>query len=134
MNYVELKKEKEKRFDKLLNDVGMFFAFSNEQFVKNKTPLENGDKYVSIGSGGYMPKSMVNLYLRSSDELNKWYKSEMKKNKNNALAEIEYELANYECYYTGSINDAFEILKDRYTKKEVLSVYYKTLEKHQECF
>lgn len=46
--------------DKALTDNGIIWAFSDEQFNKNKV---NGFEYVSIGLGGYCPKQNIDAFL-----------------------------------------------------------------------
>lgn len=43
---------KQDKVNKLLEDCGVIWAFSNAQFDKNK---KDGQKYVSIGAGGFVP-------------------------------------------------------------------------------
>jgi len=100
----------------------MFFAFSTEQFHENKTPLQEGEKYVSIGAGAYIPKSQVNNWINGIKEIEKQYKAAVKSNKLRKQ-EIAYQLNNYECYYTGDISDALEALGSGYTQAEVMEVY-----------
>lgn len=118
----EIKKEQENKMTGIIKDCGVFFAFSNQQFDENKTPLIEGDKYVSMGAGGYLPKSQVENYLSSMKGLDKWYKAEIKANKARK-AHILYELNNHEAYYTGSIETTLECLGTDYTEAEVLAVY-----------
>ena len=65
----EIRAEREDRMTALFNKVGLFFAFSNEQFEKNKTPLREGEEYVTVQGGGYMPKGNVDELKRGWDEL-----------------------------------------------------------------
>lgn len=127
-NHIELKKEKQTKFDNLLTDCKVFFAFSNEQFEKNKTELKEGEKYVSIGGGGYMPKSYVQTYLDGSKEIEKWYKKTIKEGKQQD-AEILYELNNHECFYTGSIED---VLYLPYSREKIMKVYNENYKKYLE--
>lgn len=120
----ELKTQKEEKVSELIKYCNMFFAFSNQQFDENKTQLKEGEKYVHIGAGAYMPKSNLEPYLKGIEEINKWYADEVKKTKNGEN-EILYELQNYECFYTGDISDAYEVLKSRYTLEQVNNVYNK---------
>lgn len=53
----DLKREQAQKLDALFKECGVFWAFSDEQFHANKTPLVEGEKYVSMGAGGYLPKS-----------------------------------------------------------------------------
>lgn len=117
----DIKKEKESRVSALLDSCGVFFAFSNEQFEQNKTPLEEGEKYVSIGAGGYMPKSKVNLYLEGMKDINKWYKKEVAYNKLRK-ENIADALRNHEAGYTGEIEPALNELGEGYSKDEVKEV------------
>lgn len=121
-NLQELKKQKEDKVTQLIKDVRMFFAFSTEQFQENKTQKEEGEKYVHIGAGAYLPKSQVENYISGIENINKWYKTTIKGNRLRKQ-EIAYQLNNYECYYTGDISDALEALGSDYTQAEVKAVY-----------
>lgn len=123
-----IKKEKEDKVSQLITLSGMFFAFSNEQFAENKTQLDEGDKYLSIGMGAYLPKSKINTYLAGMEEITVWYKSQISTNKLR-IKEIAYQLANHECYYTGELQPALEALGDGYTYDEVKQVYRKEMKK-----
>ncbi len=124
----EIKAEREKRISAILTKNGVFFAFSNEQFEKNKTPLEEGDKYVNIGMGGYLPKSKADSYLKDMADDDQWFKDQVKAN-DQRMAHIAYELANHECYYTGDIDSAVSALGDDYTFDEVHEVYIQERQK-----
>jgi hypothetical protein len=127
-NIPELKQEREAKHSELFKKVGLFWAFSNEQFVENKTSLKEGEKYVSIGAGGYLPKGNVDEFIKGMDEISKWYKSEIKKNKAEEK-EIAYELHNHECFYTNDISDVVEMFEGVYTEKQIRLVYYKEIQK-----
>lgn len=128
MTIHDIKKQQQEKYDTLLTDCGVFFAFSNEQFAANKTPLKEGEKYVSIGAGGYMPKGNVDKYLQGSKEIKKWYSATIKATKNARRDNILYELSNHECFYTGDIEDALSALGKGYTRKEVYKVYTEQLQ------
>lgn len=133
MNTIQdIKNQKQQKYDELLTSCRVFFAFSNEQFHANKTPLDEGEKYVSVGAGGYMPKSQVDNYLNGSKEIKKWFTKTVKENKGARRANIAYELGNYECLYTGDISDALDALGSEYTRAEVLKVYQEEYKKNQE--
>lgn len=117
-NIQELKKEEQEKISSLLKDCGVFFAFSDKQFHENKTPLKEGEEYVSIGSGGYMPNSNAKAYLEGFEEIVKWFESEAKKVERE---HIIYELNNYECFYTGDLEDAFSALP--YSQERITEVY-----------
>lgn len=121
-NLTEIKAEKQLKVDAIIKNSLMFFAFSNDQFNENKTQLQEGEKYVSLGAGCYMPKSKVEGYLKAMKEVNQWFKATVKENKARTQ-HIAYEINNHEAYYTGDIEDAMSALGSDYTKKEVLAVY-----------
>jgi len=120
----ELNQIQEQKHTDLFNKCGLFFAFSNEQFTENKTPLKEGEKYVSIGAGGYLPKGNVKMFKDGMKDIKKWYKDEIKAGKAELRkAKIVYELSNYESYYTGDITDALQALGNDYTEAEVMAIY-----------
>lgn len=118
----EIKFEKSKRLDDLMTKCLVFFAFSNEQFTENKTPLQDGEKYVSIGAGGYMPKGRVDIFTSGMKSIDKWFKAAIKDSKTRK-EHIIYELCNHEAFYTGDIEDTLSTLGEDYTIEEVWSVY-----------
>ena len=118
--YTEIKTEQEAKHTALFNECGLFWAFSNEQFAENKTPLKEGEKYISIGAGGYLPKGNLNTFLEGMKTIKKWFKLEGKSCRTQHIMD---ELSNYECFYTRDISDAWEVLKDQYTLKQVQEVY-----------
>ena len=114
--------------DVLFKTCSVFFAFSNQQFQENKTPLEEGEKYVSIGGGGYCPKSKAKQLADGFEAIDQAYKAAIKGNKQRE-ANILYELQNHEAFYTNSIEDTLEALGEEYTKEEVQNVYRKEFKK-----
>jgi hypothetical protein len=121
MKYQEIKKEHEAKLNTLLTECLVFWAFSNQQFEEGKTPLQEGEKYVSIGAGGYMPKSKVEQFRKGMDDLKTWERNEIKKYKQ-ADEQIKYELHNHECFYTGDITDVCHLLP-QYSKERISKVY-----------
>jgi hypothetical protein len=131
MTIQEIKKEKQRKYDQLLTDCKVFFAFSDEQFHKNKTPLAEGDKYVSIGAGGYVPKSMVQALSDGMKAINKEYKAAIKNHKQRD-ANILYELRNHEAFYTNDIEETLEALGSDYSRSEVMAVFNANASKERE--
>lgn len=127
MKYQEIKTKKDKTdTNKLFTDLGIFWAFSNEQFdqgyAKVKPTMQEGEKLTSIGAGGYIPTSRVQAFLDGMKAIEKSFKQGIK----NAKARNEhilYELNNHESFYTGSIEHALIALGDDYTAEEVTAVY-----------
>ena len=120
----EIKAEKEKKVSELIKECKMFFAFSNEQFETSKTALKEGEKYVSFGAGAFLPKSGVEIWEKGIKIINTWYKETIKKTKNDD-ALILYEINNHEAYYTGSLEDVYELFEGVYSPKRILNVYKK---------
>lgn len=124
--YTAIKAELEKRHTELFNKCQVFWAFSQEQFLEGtaKYPLPKGEKYVSIGMGGFMPKSKHGELTAGLAALKQWEKGAIKQAKADEV--ILYELNNYECFYTGEITDALEVLEPLgYTPEQVRAVYHK---------
>ena len=131
----QIKKEQKNKYTELFNKVGLFWAFSNEQFAEGarKNPLNENDKYLSVGAGGYIAKSKVDIFVNGMEDIKKWYKKETAENKAIRIKLISYELSNHECYYIGDIQPALDALGSEYTKKEVLKVYKANYQKWAEC-
>ena len=125
-NLKTLKQEKQKKCDALATECQIFFAFSNQQLAENKVPLEDGDKYVYLGSGAFMPKSKVQIYKDGIAKIDSEFKKELKENKLRKQL-IATELVNYECYYSGDITDCLESLGKDFTEEEVMEVYNEQL-------
>lgn len=119
-----IKQEQQNKVNELITNTNVFFAFSNEQFKEGigKNPLAEGDKYVNMGMGGFIPKSNVDKYIKGMEEISKWFKDETKNIKLRKKL-IAYELANHEAYYTGEIDATLEALGNDYSVSEVLAVY-----------
>lgn len=120
----EIKKIQELKHTELFNKVGLFWAFSNQQFEENKTPLKEGEKYVSIGAGGYIPKSNIDLFTQGMKDIKNWHREEVNKNKAEEK-EIIYELYNHECFYINDCTEVIEIFTGIYTKDQILNTYKK---------
>lgn len=108
---MEYTKEKEqKKYDTLLKECRVFWAFNEEQLKQGikENPIEKGEKYTSFGGGGYMPKKNFKAFDKGMGSIAKWKKESKKDDK----AVILYELNNYECFYTGEIDEnAWDSLK-----------------------
>ncbi len=131
MTTQELKNIEREKYNTLYTDCHVFWAFDQKQFVDGsaKHPLQEGEKYVSIGAGGFLPKSNLDNLINGSKEIKAWFSAETKKGKARAGL-IAYELNNHECYYTGSIDSALDALGEGYTYEEVKTIYLKTRKKY----
>lgn len=121
-NFNQLRSEKQVKYNNLMDEFKVFWAFNNKQFNEGiaKCELLEGEKVVSIGAGGYIPKKNVQSFIDGQKSIEKWFKNAMKTMKEE---HILYELNNHECFYTGSIESAANVLP--YSKKMVLDVYRK---------
>jgi len=105
-----------------LKTYGAFYAFSNEQFLKQKQP----DVVYQRGpSGLIIPKDNVdNLIDAMRVAIADGIAARMAEYPIDEI--IAYELANYECYYTGQIDDAVDALQPyNVTYDQVMAVYQK---------
>ena len=110
MKYTELKKERSSRFSKLCNDVGLFWAFDDNQLEEGMKKLNcKKSDLINYQMGGILLKKNVKMFIKEDKKINTWFKKEFKKCDLNKV--IRYELNNYECYYTGETTDAYEALK-----------------------
>jgi len=111
-----------KKVDDLNTECHVFWAFNQDQLTEGmkKNPIENGDKFVSMGAGGFLPKSCVNKWIAGMKAITKW----TKESKKNDKQVITYELNNYECFYQGDIEDAMPRLSELgYTREQVKKVF-----------
>jgi nitrogen fixation-related uncharacterized protein len=132
MNIHQTKEQQQKDIASLLETLGLFWAFNDKQFSegyeKVKHLLIDGEKLVSVGSGGYIPKHNARTMIDGIEKIKKEYKKKIKE----AHAEKEhilYELRNHEAFYTGSIEDTCKALEGYYTREEIISVYTENLKK-----
>ena len=104
-----------------------FFAFNNEQFAKGAKP---GKKYVSRGAGLYHEAGKSKEFDLEYELIVKTAQAQRIKDIGKRQA-IDYELLNYECYYTGDTSEAVDVLKGAgITEEEVLTVYKAELSKN----
>ena len=112
----------------LFERTGTFFAFSQDQY--ERSALE-GVTYVSCGAGMLVPKDNAKALTDGLAEINKLgIETDLKENTKESI--IERELFNFECFYTGEIDDCVEALSGYpITESEIKAVYmrvYPTVE------
>lgn len=114
---------RQKQVNDLITDCKVFFAFSNTQFEEAVSKLVGEDKkIVSIGAGGFIPKSKVEDYINGMKKISEEFDEAMK-NKADREAYIAYELNNHEAYYTRDISSTLDALGDGFTREEVMAVF-----------
>jgi hypothetical protein len=124
MQYQEIKKKRQDDHDKLFSDLKVFWAFSDSQFKEGlaKTKLQEGEKLVSIGAGGFILKQNAQALIDGMKAIEDTFKAQIKEAK--ARTEhILYELNNHEAFYTGTIESTLEALGEDYTSEEVEAIY-----------
>ncbi|MFM2591293.1 hypothetical protein [Vibrio sp. TBV020] len=104
----------------LFDELGAFFAFSNQQFDKAK---KKGVEYVSLGMGMIVPKSNAKSLVVRLDEIQKeGIKQDIAENGKEAI--IRRELFNHECFYTNDICDCVEKLEEYgYSYDDIYQVF-----------
>jgi hypothetical protein len=99
---------------------GAFFAFGQKQFDEKKV---EGVVYTSTRSGMIAPKENMAELIK---ELNEIYHASIAQDiaENGIDGIISRELGNYECDYTGNIDDAVEALEDYgITREQVKAIF-----------
>ncbi len=128
MTYQEIKRQTEKDMEELAKKVGLFWAFSNDQFTEGRAKilasglLIEGEKVASIGAGGYLPTKNWEAFDSGYDAIIKTEKQAVKDARSALDEAIRYEIMNHE----GNIEDALQVTKHLgATKAKILSTYRK---------
>lgn len=128
----QVKDDQQKRLSAIFDKFGIIFAFSNQQFSKNK---KEGVTYVNGLVGGMLiPEKNVADFLAAFNQHSDDCAKEMRE-LFNMYVYIHYELANHEAWYTGSISEAYPIVKDIYpscTKEDMWRVWHKVNNERKE--
>lgn len=132
--YLQAKEDYKVKIGKLFEDLGIFWAFGNSQLEEGLNKLNlTTDQIISIGGGGFMPKANVQAYKEGNARLSTEYVDAIKKCDPTQV--IEYELGNFESYYSGSISEVVNLFADfndeRFNRENILKVYQSTKEKHE---
>ena len=130
MNYNEWFNIKQQKVNDFLSKY-CFFAFSQSQFEEGMNKLgltmEQTDKIVSIGAGGYMLKEYVSNYNDLADQIHKEQQQALQ-DPDFAFSAFYSELNNHEYSYTGDPRDALDALglsADEVLNNETLLQAYK---------
>lgn len=71
----ELYEQEKQKYADLSDELGLIWAFSNDQFDEQST---KGVKYASIGGGGFIPSANIKLFTEGMFEIDKWSKQAKK--------------------------------------------------------
>ena len=135
--YKEIRDNHTKKVNDLIEESKGFFAFSDEQMKEGMEKINITDKkeLVSLSLGMILPRANVKKYIQGMRDVraenNKALKEASKETKNQAIL---YELKNYECFYTGDIEDVTNFFKNIYSEDEILTVYDKYKSQEEDCF
>jgi hypothetical protein len=132
LSYMEVRAKGQNPFN---NFEGLFFAFSNEQLAKGMKKLgltmNDTDKIVSIGHGGFLLKSRREAFKEMMDNGDK-IMDEWLKDDDNLLQAFVYELDNHEYCYTYDLEPAVEALgftmEEVYADKRMAEILLKASE------
>ena len=107
-----------------MNTCRVFWAFSAKQLAEGKVKisLQEGEKLVNLGMGGFIPLQNVDMFNKGMEKINLEFSQAMKDAKARK-AHILYELNNHEAYYTNDIESTMGALGDEFTREEVLKVF-----------
>jgi hypothetical protein len=130
--YGEIKQKHENAYNKIMEDSGVFWAFSNEQFkegiekIKASGKINPGEKVARIPAGGFVPSKNADAMIKLLKEANDIKKKELKAAKDAKESAILYELNNHECFYNGNnLDTVAEIFEDIYTMDDIKKVFKK---------
>lgn len=116
----------------LIKELGVFFAFSDEQLKegidKNKHLKPEGTKWSSMGAGMYMPSVNVDEFIARQDKLVKLgIAKDLKENGRSGV--LQRELGNYEIGLSwegpNDLNFRDGIKDYGFTEEEIMSEYKK---------
>jgi hypothetical protein len=104
----------------LLNKLGAFFAFGDEQFKEKRV---EGVEYQQMASGLIVPKeNALAVWEGFETILNNAIAQDIAENGKEAI--IRRELFNHECFYDGEIARAIDALEMyKFPKEEIIAMY-----------
>jgi len=113
MKIIETKKKYDAERSQVFEDYGVFFAFSDKQFLEKRKP----DVKYLIHNGMVCPKENFEAVTKALSDISERQKTELLQYRKEL---IHYELANHECQISIDMSDAVEVLASYgITEKEV---------------
>lgn len=127
MTYREVQQWEQTTAEDLFKSCHVFWAFSDNQFREgaDKNPLTKGEKYISIGAGGYMPKHHYQTLIDRMASIKEQRMIRMRQVK--AEQAIAYELSNHECEVTHNLEPVISLFEGVYTPTEIREVFATTI-------
>jgi len=127
----DVQKKYQDSINRVMNECGVFFAFNNNQLQEGMLShtLKEGDTYTRINGGCFIPTSNLARYTHDMQVCKDNF-VHMIDHYNLHDAYIEYQLSNYESYYTYDIEDAKEALIGTYSDKQIWDVFNKNKALH----
>lgn len=122
----------------LFDELGVFFAFSNEQFdegaAKHAEKRPEGTKWAHLGAGMYMPSVNVDEFVKRHEQTVKsGIERDLKENGREGV--LSRELGNYEIGYAygghKDINFRDAIEDYGFTEQEIVTAYNKHMEENE---
>ncbi len=117
-----IKQEEQEKISNLFETLGIFFAFSKEQFESKK---KEGVEYVAADAGMLIPKDNVEKFVQGFEAIIAETKEQFKKHI--SLDELIADaLNNHEACYTGELDDSLEEVQSTFpecTMEDVFRVY-----------
>jgi len=123
--YEDINKEVSDKQTKLFNDNKAFFAFSDSQLdeAMKEHNIVNKADLVNLSCGLIAPRVNAKTIMLGLAKIQAEKKQAIK-DRADIKKVILYELNNYECFYTGDIEDALRALSALgVTRDQVLEVY-----------
>lgn len=124
MTISEIHEGQQKKLSALFEELGIFFAFSKQQFEKSR---KEGVEYASGFGGMIIPKENVKLVKGRLDRIHEETAALMREHIPREEY-ILYQLYNHEAFYTWEISDALEAVRAYYpecTPEETWKVFQK---------
>lgn len=122
----QINREYRDKQTEMFNRYGVIFAFSDKQFEQQR---KQGMEYISAGCGMLVPQDNEDLVFAELEALRQRKGEEMRSN----VPREQYifdALNNYECFWTGDVDNALEDALNYYpdcSYDEVFRIYIKYL-------
>jgi hypothetical protein len=125
--YGEVRRETETARNALIEEMGIFFAFNQEQFNEgaSKVTLAADDYLEKMWGGGFIAASKVNAFIAAEKAICANERGQIKKYKLEE-SEVLYELANHEAFYVGDIEDTVDALDGKGYSREFITAVYRS--------